>query len=522
MWSSSQLGSSSVYDTYYGAACPTDEICLLVGYNGNDGAVAYTHNRGASFNRTVLGNAVLSDVDYFEVSERSFVYLSVTVYGVVYKTTNVTTWTLAEDLGSYESPLYGVSISKSNGTAYVVGGSGLLARSSNSSSFESWTVLQSSSNLPDFYDAVSWDGKTLFIVAAQGSIYRSVDGGASLVALSSLSTSSSIYSIASISNGVLMVVGSGNFAARTTDGGNSWVAMTLPAISSKVNNPPHSLVMLSSSVGYCAGTNGKIYMTKNSGHSWEAVVSGSNPFYSLALFSNEVGAAGAGPRSGSASSGGVQPSSQPSSQPSGQPTRQPSTQPSGKPSGQPSGQPSAQPVVFPTSMPSCAPLSKPSAQPSSQPSAFPSTCPSSLPTTFPSQRPSSRPSCQPTSSPTSQPTLEPTGSPTVQPSAQPSAVPSSFPSSAPSSFIKEGVWFSLQLGTNSNSDTYYGAVCPTDEICVIVGFNNDAGAVVYTYDRGISWNRTSVGSATLGDVDYFEVSEGSFLYIAVAADALVH
>eukprot|EP00975_Prorocentrum_lima_P045851 9592128-Prorocentrum_lima.AAC.1 len=69
MWSSSQLGTSSVYDTYYGAACPTDEICLLVGYNGNDGAVAYTHSRGASFNRTVLGNAVLSDVDYFEVSE---------------------------------------------------------------------------------------------------------------------------------------------------------------------------------------------------------------------------------------------------------------------------------------------------------------------------------------------------------------------------------------------------------------------------------------------------------------------
>eukprot|EP00975_Prorocentrum_lima_P046319 9687890-Prorocentrum_lima.AAC.1 len=67
-------------------------------------------------------------------------------------------------------------------------------------------------------------------------------------------------------------------------------------------------------------------MTKNSGHSWEAVVSGSNPFYSLALFSNEVGAAGAGPRSGSASSGGVvymltpAPTAAPTSQPSGQPS----------------------------------------------------------------------------------------------------------------------------------------------------------------------------------------------------------
>eukprot|EP01039_Chlorochromonas_danica_P012048 gene12048-13679_t len=305
-WFGLQLGTNSNSDTYYGAVCPTDEICVLVGFNNDVGAVVYTYDRGISWNRTSVGSATLGDVDYFEVSEGSFLYIAVAADALVHKSKDGRTWTTAADLSDYATPFYGIGISKENGTAFAVGSGGFLARSSNSSSFQSWAVLQQySSNLPDFYDAVSWDGKTLFIVAAQGSIYRSVDGGASLVALSSLSTSSSIYSIASISNGVLMVVGSGNFAARTTDGGNSWVAMTLPAISSKVNNPPHSLVMLSSSVGYCAGTNGKIYMTKNSGHSWEAVVSGSNPFYSLALFSNEVGAAGAGPRSGSASSGGV-------------------------------------------------------------------------------------------------------------------------------------------------------------------------------------------------------------------------
>eukprot|EP00981_Chlorochromonas_danica_P009796 scaffold2830_cov175-Ochromonas_danica.AAC.1 len=435
VWYEKEVGVSS--DTYYGTACLPTYACVVVGTRLSDGIILATSNGGSTWSSKKLSLDPVYDVGCFEHNASSY-FVATSDSGKVYVSLNDgVSWT-SYTVGNV---LYGIAIAK-DGMGYVVGSSGKIAKASDSSGYSSWSYISlSGSDNPDLYDAVSFDGKTVYVVGMSGSIYRSVNGGSTWTALtSSLNTNDDIYSISSVSNTVLMLFGSSNFAAKSTNGGDSWSLMNITSTgSTTAANPAHAIQMLSPSVAYCGSANGYIYYTVNGGHNWHVetrvAVNIKQKVLSLNLYSTTVGVAG-GTGFVFILMSSSQQSSQPTSQPTIEPTNEPTNQPSGQPSHQPSSEPSSRPSGHPSSQPTFQPIgqlsSQPTSQPSSQPTSQPSTCPSDLPTTFPSSQPTTQPSVQPSSQPSSQPSARPTSYPSSQPSSQPSGQPSDQPSGFPS------------------------------------------------------------------------------------------
>lgn len=85
--------------------------------------------------------------------------------------------------------------------------------------------------------------------------------------------------------------GASGYLAITHDGGVTWTNVT--PFPSSVTIRFHSIKMLSDTEAYVAGSNGDIYHTLNAGSSWVKVAATGVTLYSLDVFSETQGTAGA-------------------------------------------------------------------------------------------------------------------------------------------------------------------------------------------------------------------------------------
>ena len=77
----------------------------------------------------------------------------------------------------------------------------------------------------------------------------------------------------------------------TLNGGLSWTSVT--PVASTVTIQFHAIRMLSATEAYVAGSDGHVYHTQNAGTSWSLQTSTGVTIYSLDVFSQTQGVAGA-------------------------------------------------------------------------------------------------------------------------------------------------------------------------------------------------------------------------------------
>jgi hypothetical protein len=85
--------------------------------------------------------------------------------------------------------------------------------------------------------------------------------------------------------------GASGYLAITNDGGVTWTSVT--PFASTVTIRFHSIKMISATEAYVAGSNGQIYHTLNAGTSWTLVAATGVTLYSIDVFSETQGTAGA-------------------------------------------------------------------------------------------------------------------------------------------------------------------------------------------------------------------------------------
>jgi photosystem II stability/assembly factor-like uncharacterized protein len=190
--------------------------------------------------------------------------------------------------------LYGVTIG-SNGNAYQVGVN-TARRSTSASNYDTWDTLTIGAT-GTWYDVSSWDGINVIVVGSSGKIYFSTNSGNAWTAANS-GTTNAIYCINHASASFAMVAGSNGFLAKTSTGGTSWTTMT--GFPTTYTARFHSISLLSEVVAYVAAypsdgitAIGLIYYTNNGGSSWSQIYSTDVQLYSLSMYTESYGVAGA-------------------------------------------------------------------------------------------------------------------------------------------------------------------------------------------------------------------------------------
>lgn len=186
------------------------------------------------------------------------------------------------------------------GYAYAAGASSKVFKSNVAAGiFAPWSQLTTTS-LPTFQinDISSIDGSVLVIVGDSGYIYKYQ--GSSWTQLMTSVTTSNLYALSQISNYEWFVVGADNFVAKTTNGGVTWT--TLNAFTSgsttmtQSTRPPHSISMLTSSVGMVGSVSGALLQTVNGGNHWADAMTlasaAGRMILSVSMYSSNVGVAG--------------------------------------------------------------------------------------------------------------------------------------------------------------------------------------------------------------------------------------
>ena len=156
-------------------------------------------------------------------------------------------------------------------TVYAVEYGGVIYKSADGGA--TWVALSSGSRY--WHGVATHDGVTLYAVVHGGVIYKSADGGATWAALSS--DSREWYDVATHDGVTVYASLSGNAIYKSTDGGTTWAALS--AAGSRVwrGVATHDGVTV-----YAAVRGGVIYKSTDGGATWVALSSGSRYWYGVA------------------------------------------------------------------------------------------------------------------------------------------------------------------------------------------------------------------------------------------------
>lgn len=247
------------------------------------------------------------------------------------------TWTLATDpISSTSITFTGLSWSNSS-TAYAVGSSGTILRSTNGGaswtqqssgvsaalnavsfapgtttgyavgnggSGNRWTVLKTTNGTSwtllgtvqrvNYYGVDCADPDNVTIAGANGTIYRSTNGGSSWTNQTQAQVATvALRTVSAVSASVASIFGDYGAMLSTTDAGASWKSYT-SGTSANLN----SSYFIDASTGVAVGDAGTIMRTTDGGTSWDGQVSGTAALRGVWLSSNgsqgwAVGASGA-------------------------------------------------------------------------------------------------------------------------------------------------------------------------------------------------------------------------------------
>ena len=256
----------------------------------------------------------------YEIASRTLgntvYYLGADEVGAVYRSVDGgITWT---NVASIPFSGYAVTIG-TNGNAFIAGSSYRISSSSNATGYVTWTARNPATITPTsiWYDISTYNGVKVIAVAQRGNIYYSTNAGSSWTrsTVGVPSTAVIVYCVDHGSTNVAMVRvphsfftflisfmlkfncptlkagGASGYLALTTDAGVTWTGVS-PFASSVVIRY-HSIRMRSSTEAYVAGSDGRIYATFNAGTTWTLLASTGVTLYSLDVFSETQGTAGA-------------------------------------------------------------------------------------------------------------------------------------------------------------------------------------------------------------------------------------
>lgn len=149
--------------------------------------------------------------------------------------------------------------------------------------FISLTFLQTSFTKADGFNGISYSGTMLFVVGANGSIYRSGDGGLSFV---NRSVGTANYNTVFAKSLNVWIGGDNGILQYSTNLGISFSS------SSVASENVSSLYFIDAFTGWAACSSGKIYKSTNSGANWIAqTTSITNDFNSIKFINSSKGIA---------------------------------------------------------------------------------------------------------------------------------------------------------------------------------------------------------------------------------------
>jgi photosystem II stability/assembly factor-like uncharacterized protein len=91
-WFEVQAGESS--DAYFGATWTTSLDCVLVGRQFFDGVIIVTHDRGSSWNRTLVSDTPFTHVASYDDGDYYYHLVTSTTGDLYWSTDNGDSWTL--------------------------------------------------------------------------------------------------------------------------------------------------------------------------------------------------------------------------------------------------------------------------------------------------------------------------------------------------------------------------------------------------------------------------------------------
>jgi len=362
--------------SYVAVSWINSSTVISAGNSQSGGSVIRSSDRGNTWSKmTITAPNRLFDIATVKLQNLIYILTVDDGGGVFLSVNSGTSWVKRTTLAS---KLISVCIG-SNGNAFTTGQNNKIYRSSNTTTYGTWSNLSPTTVLAAykgyFWGICSTNGINVIAVGDFGLVYSSSSAGNVWTAGVS-GTNVTIYTVAAATSSVAMAAGASNYVAITYNNGLTWKTLN-PFTVSGITCQFHTISFYNSFTGFVVGSTGTasyIMKTNDAGSTWVQEAAFNSIIYSLSVNGLISGVAG-----GVAGTGMYarlsDPTGQPSTQPSTQPTFQPFKHPTGQPTLQPMDYPSSQPSWLPTALPSQQPFSVPSCQPTNQPSLKPQKSP---------------------------------------------------------------------------------------------------------------------------------------------------